>query len=80
MKDPENELDAIAKKGDVYKIAEQYANTGFEYIAGYLETKKPEDLLWDLFKELDEQYEAIKQPDFYAQEENFGYAKVAEDE
>lgn len=80
LKDPENELDAIAKKGDVYKIAEQYANTGFEYIAGYLETKKPEDLLWDLFKELDEQYEAIKQPDFYAQEENFGYAKVAEDE
>ena len=55
--DPENELDAIAKKADVYKLAEQYANTGFECIAGYIETKKPEALLWDLFKELDAQYE-----------------------
>jgi hypothetical protein len=79
LKDPENELDTIAKKSEVYKMAEQYANTGFEYIADYLAKKKPEDLVWDLFLELDKQYEAIKQPVIYVQEENFGYAKVAED-
>lgn len=78
LKDPENELDAIADKGKVFKTAEQYANTGFEFIADYLDNKKSEDLVWDLFLELDKQYEAIEQ--CYTQEENFDYAKVAEDE
>jgi len=58
--DPDNELDAIADKGHVYKMAEQYANTGFEIIADYLNKKKPKDLVWDLFLELDTQYEEIK--------------------
>lgn len=80
LKDPNNELDAIADKGHVYKMAEQYANTGFEIIADYLDKKKPEDLVWDLFMELDAQYEEIKQPYFYAQEKNYGYGKVAENE
>ena len=61
LNDPENELDAIADKGHVYKMAEQYANTGFEIIADYYEKKKPEDLVWDLFLELDAQYDEIKQ-------------------
>ena len=45
LKDPENELDSIANKADVYKIAEQYANTGFEIIADYIENSKPDDLV-----------------------------------
>ncbi len=80
LSDPENELDEITKKGDVYKLAEQYANTGFEYIEEYVDTKKPDVLVWDLFLELDKQYEDIKQSVIYAQDKNFGYAKVAEDE
>ena len=59
LKDPDNELDAIADKNQVYKMAEQYANTGFEIIADYFEKKKPEDLVWDLLLELDNQYENI---------------------
>jgi len=61
LQDPENGLDAIADKGQVYKHTEQYANTGFMIIADYYENKKPEDLIWDLFLELDEQYNEIKQ-------------------
>jgi len=60
LTDPDNELDTVADKGQVYKMAEQYANTGFQIIADYFEKKKPEDLLWELFLELDIQYEAIK--------------------
>lgn len=60
LSEPENELDEITKKGEVYKLAEKYANTGFEYIEEYIITKKPETLVWDLLKELDEKYEALK--------------------
>lgn len=60
LSDPENELDEITKKGEVYKMAEQYANTGFECIEEYYDTKKPETLVWDLFLELDEQYKQLK--------------------
>lgn len=60
LTDPENELDKIGNKGEVYKLAEQYANTGFQCIEEYLGTKKPESLLWDLFLELDEQYNELK--------------------
>jgi hypothetical protein len=59
LSDPENELDEITKKSEVYKLAEQYANTGFECIEEYLDTKNPEMLVWDLFLELDEQYNAL---------------------
>lgn len=78
LMDPENELDSIAKKSDVYKMAEQYANTGFECIDNYFTTKKSEDLLWDLFKELDEQYKSIKQSYIYEQDDSFEYSKVAD--
>lgn len=60
MSDPNNRLDEVGKKGDVYKLAEQFANTGFEYIAEYVETKKPEDLVWDLILELDKQYKTLE--------------------
>lgn len=61
LKDPDNELDATTDKASVYKMAEQYANTGFEIIADYFENKKPEDLVWDLFLELNDQYQEIAQ-------------------
>jgi len=60
LPEPENDLDEITKKGEVYKLAEKYANTGFEYIEEYVNTKKPETLVWDLFLELDAQYEILK--------------------
>ncbi|NMB95207.1 MAG: hypothetical protein GYA02_01125 [Clostridiaceae bacterium] len=59
LKDPENELDEIIKKNEVYKLAEQYANTGFQYLEEYFDTKKPELLALNLFLELDEQYESL---------------------
>lgn len=61
LNDPNNELDTISDKSQVYKMAEQYANTGFQIIADYFNNKKPDDLVWDLFLELDSQYEEIKQ-------------------
>jgi uncharacterized protein YozE (UPF0346 family) len=59
LKDPENELDKIADKEYVYKMAEQYANAGFEIIADYLENNKPDILVWTLFSELDQQYDNV---------------------
>lgn len=60
LSEPEDDLDEITKKGEVYKLAERYANTGFECIEEYIDTKKPETLVWDLFLELDAQYETLK--------------------
>jgi len=59
LKDPDNDLDTISDLSKVYKTAQQYANTGFEMIEDYLNTKKQEDLMWELFDELDQQYEEI---------------------
>ena len=61
LKEPSNELDEILKKDKVFKLAEQYANAGFEMIAYYFENKEPEELVIDLFLELDSQYEKINQ-------------------
>lgn len=61
MKNADDQLDEITDKGNVYKTAEQYANTGFEIIADYLDNKKPLDLALDIFQELDEMYEEITQ-------------------
>jgi len=60
LNDPENRLDDISGKADVYKMAEQYANTGFEIIADYFDNKKADDLVWDLLLELDSQYEKTR--------------------
>lgn len=59
LTDAENELDAVTDRSRVYKIAERYANTGFKIIEDYFNKKKPEDLVWDLFLELDGQYEKL---------------------
>lgn len=61
LSDPNDQLDAITEKGNVYKVAEQYANTGFEILADYLDNKKAFDLALEIFMELDEVYERIKQ-------------------
>lgn len=37
------------------------SNNAVKRFVSRIKTKKPEDLFLDLFKELDEQYEAIKQ-------------------
>lgn len=60
LADPDKKLDEITDKGGVYKFAEQYANTGFEILADYLDYKKPFDLALEMFQELDEAYEKIK--------------------
>lgn len=59
LSDPENELDEITKKNEVYRLAEQYANTGFQCLEEYFNTKKPETLVLDLFLELDDQYKSL---------------------
>jgi hypothetical protein len=59
LQDPENQLDEVTDKSRVYKLAEQYANTGFEILENYFDKKRPDDLVWDLFLELDKKYEDI---------------------
>jgi len=59
LPNPDDHLDSITDKGNVYKVAEQYANTGFEILDDYLNNKKPFDLALELFIELDEAYERI---------------------
>lgn len=57
LKDPDNELDLISNNNSVFKVAEEYANTGFEIIESYYNSKKPDVLLWELITELNEQYD-----------------------
>lgn len=55
------DIDAITNKGEVFRLAQEYANTGFENLEDYMNTKKSdEDLAWELLRELDEQYEALE--------------------
>ena len=61
LSNPNDQLDTITDKWNVYKAAEQYANTGFEILADYLDNKKPFDLALEIFMELDEIYERITQ-------------------
>ena len=60
LKDPEKEVETISDISAVYKTAEQYANTGFEILADYVENIEPDNLVWDMIEELDEQYDAIQ--------------------
>lgn len=52
-------LDNITDTQQVYSKAEEYANTGFEVIEDYMNTKKDTELMWDLIGELDGQYNDI---------------------
>ncbi len=49
-------LDDALNKDNVYSVAQQYANTGFQIIDDFINTKSAEKLSWELIKELDEQY------------------------
>lgn len=52
-------LDAITHKDEVYMLAQEYANTGFENIEDYLQKKNDVDLMWELLDELDKQYAGL---------------------
>lgn len=51
-------LDKIENTADVFLLAQQYANTGFGILENAVDTKKPMDFAWELFRELDNQYKA----------------------
>lgn len=52
-------LDEITKKDAVYTLAQEYANTGFEVLADYMDREKDSDLIWELLEELESQYNKI---------------------
>lgn len=53
----ENGLDQMTNKQAMYRLAEQYANTGFLIIANQMAEQSEEDLLFDMLMELDDMYE-----------------------
>jgi len=58
---PESEtIDSAADKEKVYSMAQEYANTGFHILEQYMQTKPAGTVVWDLVKELDDQYECLK--------------------
>lgn len=78
--DPEKDLDNILDKGHVYKLAEQYANTGFKIIEDYLENKKASDLIIDLFLELDDKYLDLMEKNITYETENTYKKAIAAEE
>ena len=54
-----DELDRITEKSQIYKMAEQYANTGFQYIKNAQKQNDEENYLLDQLAELDDMYESI---------------------
>lgn len=55
----EETIDSAADKDKVYPMAQEYANTGFQILEQYMQTKPSETIFWELVKELDEQYEQL---------------------
>ncbi|WP_419077445.1 hypothetical protein [Phascolarctobacterium faecium] len=55
----DDNLDLITNKSEVYKLAQEYANTGFENIESYMENNKDIELVWELIKELDDKYDKL---------------------
>ena len=53
------QLDEISNKGEVYKLAEQYANTGFSLIEEYFENEKEKNLMMNMLIELDESIQKV---------------------
>ena len=58
-------LDVIEDRSSVYKNAEEYANTGFELLEGYFSKSKQEDIAWDLFAEIEERIEYLKNMEYF---------------
>lgn len=55
-----NNLEECINTESVYDLAQRYANTGFLIIEDYMNTKQESTLQWELIKEMDEEYEAIR--------------------
>ncbi len=51
------DIDSITNKEQVYKLAQNYANTGFDLIKDMMENRTETVAELELIKELDEQYE-----------------------
>ena len=56
----DNTLDLITDKEQVYSLAQEYANTGFEILEDYMKKSKDTDLLWTLIAEMDKEYGDIQ--------------------
>ena len=56
---PPDDLDRINEKPQIYKMAEQYAITGFEYIEDARKQSDEENYLFDQLAELDNMYESL---------------------
>lgn len=52
-----NDLDSILNKDQVYKLAQNYANTGFDLIGDMMQTKTESVSELELIKELDGEFE-----------------------
>jgi hypothetical protein len=61
-------LDEVTNKENVYNMAQEYANTGFENLDDYILTKKDSDLIWDLLGELDNQFDINVKSDIEIEE------------
>ena len=59
MELPPDAIDCITEKGQIYKMAEQYANTGFHIIAEAVKQSDEENYLLDQLSTLDELYDAF---------------------
>ena len=52
-------LNTVIDKENVYELAQEYAHTGFQIIEDYFRNKKDSDLIWSMFRELDDQYKEL---------------------
>lgn len=55
----EDKLDDVMDKYEVYRKAQEYANTGFLNIEDYMQNYSAEELAWEILSEMDQQYEDI---------------------
>jgi len=53
----EDEIDRITEKSNLYKLAEQYANSGMKQLQIWKDTVDSETLLYDMLIRLDELYD-----------------------
>ncbi|MEW9080845.1 hypothetical protein [Terrisporobacter glycolicus] len=52
-----NDLDSIVNKDQIYKLAQNYANTGFNLIGDMMQNKSESVAELEIIKELDEEFE-----------------------
>lgn len=54
-----NDLDAVSNKDQVYKLAQSYANTGFDLLGDMMENKTEAVAELELIKEMDAEFEKL---------------------